>query len=163
MKLSGKADTVAKQIIESFEKGTIPKGLSNIFINFNSISPSASWSWGNRLLCMFAGHTDARGYRQWSKVGRNVKAGQKAFNILAPMIAKKEDKNGDTKSFCYGFRSIPVSGRENRPAGSGKRLPCLRTVGSPGGRRPGQKPVTLKSPAARWRARIRGGANPRRG
>lgn len=44
-----------------------------------------SWSFFNRLIMLMHDTEDARGYRQWQKVGRRVKKGAKAFYILAPV------------------------------------------------------------------------------
>ncbi|SNQ62051.1 zincin-like metallopeptidase domain-containing protein [Candidatus Methanoperedens nitratireducens] len=87
--------------------------------------PSDSWSFSNRLIMLFNGTEDARGYNQWQEVGRYVKAGSKAFYILAPLTRKAwgqrieiehdpitgQDKEVLKKyqyDFIYGFRGIPV-------------------------------------------------------
>ncbi len=38
----------------------------------------------NQLLCILAGSTDARDFRQWEDVGRNVKKGARCVRILTP-------------------------------------------------------------------------------
>ncbi|MBO8180952.1 MAG: M48 family peptidase [Archaeoglobus sp.] len=50
--------------------------------------PSDSWSFFNRLIMLMNETKDARGFRQWQKVGRKVKKGAKAFYILAPVRKK---------------------------------------------------------------------------
>ena len=58
----------------------------------------------NRLLMMLAGTEDARGFRQWEKVGRMVKKGAKAFYILAPRIIKvKDEETEEEKHVLAGF------------------------------------------------------------
>jgi len=50
--------------------------------------PSDAWSFFNRLIMLMNNTEDARGFRQWQKVGRRVKKGAKAFYILAPIRKK---------------------------------------------------------------------------
>ncbi len=50
-----------------------------------SSKPSDNWSLFNRLIMLMNNTCDARGFRQWEKVGRRVKKGAKAFYILAPV------------------------------------------------------------------------------
>jgi hypothetical protein len=40
--------------------------------------PCAKWSWMNRLLVRIRNTDDARGFRQWSEIGRSVKGGSSA-------------------------------------------------------------------------------------
>ncbi len=90
--------------------------------------PSDSWSFFNRLIMLMNNTTDARGFRQWEKVGRRVKKGTKAFYILAPVkkkvpvkvrrIEKIEDESGETVEVVVeetviveklvSFKPIPV-------------------------------------------------------
>ena len=59
--------------------------------------PSDNWSFFNRLIMFMNNTTDARGFRQWKKVGRRVKKGTKAFYILVPIkktvpiVVKREE------------------------------------------------------------------------
>ena len=76
-------------------------------------SPSDNWSLGNRLIMTMEGTYDARGYRQWQKVGRHVKKGTKAIYILAPRVGKAVEKDKETgeeteRRFVSGFMGIPV-------------------------------------------------------
>ena len=41
--------------------------------------PSDSWSLFNRLIMFMNNTCDARGFRQWEKVGRKIKKGSRAF------------------------------------------------------------------------------------
>jgi len=78
--------------------------------------PSASWSWLNRLLVEISGSMDARGFRQWQRVGRQVKRGAKAIRILAPRMLKITKKIKDTtgheveeeRTILKGWLAIPV-------------------------------------------------------
>jgi len=115
MKNQDKAQKVAQQIVDAFQRGDVPKALAQIFIRRNIDTPSRKWSWGNRLLAMTQGHHDARGFRQWKNVGRSVKKGERACYILAPCTrtAQEDDpdrgiEEGDT--VVCGFRPIPVFG-----------------------------------------------------
>lgn len=115
MKLYGKAQQVADDILDAFKTGDVPKALAQIFIHHDCDCPSEKWSWRNRLLAALAGHYDARGFRQWQQVDRCVRKGQRAFHILAPRTTKAKDddeergiKAGDT--LLVGFIAVPVFG-----------------------------------------------------
>ncbi len=115
MNLKGIAKQVAEEILDAFKAGKLPNALANVFIHHKMDCPSESWSWRNRLLTALHGHYDARGFRQWQKVGRSVTKGSRAFYILAPMTvkAKEDDEDrgiqaGDTR--VIGFRALPVFG-----------------------------------------------------
>lgn len=75
--------------------------------------PADSWSFANRLLITAQGTNDARGFRQWSEVGRHVKKGSKAIHIFAPLtkkIVEKDEATGEETSrvIVAGFRPLPV-------------------------------------------------------
>ncbi|WP_202320774.1 hypothetical protein [Archaeoglobus neptunius] len=85
--------------------------------------PSDSWSFFNRLIMFMNDTADARGFRQWQKVGRRVKKGAKAFYILAPVrkkvpvrvrkivIVEEEEIEVDETVLVeklVSFKSIPV-------------------------------------------------------
>jgi len=114
MKLYGKhTEAVAQRIVEAFEHPeNLPQALAPIFIRKDDDSPSRKWSWHNQLLAALAGTADARGMKQWNKVGRKVKKGSSAIWILAPCIRKLavESEDGDPveRTIIYGFRSVPV-------------------------------------------------------
>src|ERR1700691_3149003 len=49
------------------------------------------------------------GFHTWKDLGRNVKKGEKAIRILAPLVGKDKDAaEGESKSRVYGFRSVCV-------------------------------------------------------
>lgn len=106
MNITPKAQKSLQRILEAFEKGSIPKALSRTIIPALDV-PSSQWSLNNRLLAFLAGTEDARGMRQWNKVGRHVLTGRKAVYILAPLLVNKKEKT-DAEKFLIGFRAIPV-------------------------------------------------------
>ena len=113
MKFYGKAEQVAQKILDAFKNGDLPKALAPIFIRRRDGVPCRSWSWGNQLVCVLNGTSDARGIRQWNDTGRKVKKGSKAFDILVPLTktvtAKDPDTGADKKiSILYGFGTAPV-------------------------------------------------------
>lgn len=64
----------------------------------------------NNTLLILAQRADATllaGFRQWQKRGRQVKKGSKSLKILAPMIKKVVNEEGDEEIRVTGF--IPVS------------------------------------------------------
>lgn len=93
-------------ILEIFKSGDIPAAVSfAAFPPFNI--PANNWSFLNHLILWISGTNDARGYRQWLVVKRNVKKGAKAVYILAPKL-KKEKEDGEDKAVLVGFLGIPV-------------------------------------------------------
>jgi len=83
------AENAAGRILEAFQAGSVPKALAPVFVRRKDDVPCRAWSWSNQLLVALAGHSDARGYRQWQQVGRHVRKGEKGFHILVPMVGKK--------------------------------------------------------------------------
>ncbi len=67
------AENAATRILEAFKAGNLPKALAPVFVNRRDNVPCRAWSWSNQLLAALSGHSDARGYRQWQRVGRHVK------------------------------------------------------------------------------------------
>lgn len=112
MRLLNKAEEAAADILKAFESpNELPKPLAQVFVNRKDGSPCRKWSWRNQLIVALRGHEEARGYRQWEQVGRQVKPGEKAFRILSP-LAKKivDEKTEDERTAVYGFRGTPVFG-----------------------------------------------------
>lgn len=115
MRFYGKAEDVATRLIEAFERGGVPAALAQTFIRRKDDVPCRSWSICNQMLVAMRGEHDARGFRQWQAVGRQVKKGEKAFHILAPIVKKMEktDDAGErsTESRIIGFKAVAVFGR----------------------------------------------------
>lgn len=106
-----KAQTQLKRLVALFESGDMPKAIAKTYLKPVDV-PCSKWSLRNRLLTILAGTDDARGYRQWQEIGRQVKQGSKAFYILAPQTWKKEVENPDTEEIetrqgTY-FKAVPV-------------------------------------------------------
>ncbi len=118
----GKAEEAAQRIVRAFEDAnSLPKPLARIFIRRNDSPHCRKWSWGNQLLVVLNGYSDARGFQQWKEVGRNVKKGEKAFQILGPVTKKwRNEEAGEEKSIVIGYRSLPVFGLEQT---EGRPLP----------------------------------------
>jgi antirestriction protein ArdC len=90
--------------------------------------PCKRWSFFNQFIVFLSQTSDARGMRQWSKVGRKVIKGSHAIYIIAPIIMIKqkddkkhrnknkedeqheEDSEEDKKDFrkLIGFKAVPV-------------------------------------------------------
>lgn len=113
-----RAQEIADGILTAFEEGRIPKALAHVFLAVDE-SPSTSWSWLNRLTIALNGHTYARGFRQWQKVGRSVKKGERACSILIPIkkwvsTTETDAETGEEKKVRFqitvGFKGIPVFG-----------------------------------------------------
>jgi hypothetical protein len=120
----GQAEAAARKILRAFEDtNSLPKPLARVFIRRKDRPHCRNWSWGNQLLVILHGYTDARGFRQWEQVGRRVKRGEKAFYILAPVTKKLlDEETGEERVIVVGFRGLPVFGyeqTEGRPLPSG--------------------------------------------
>lgn len=105
-----KIKTAVENLLDMFKSQSFPEAVAFTIIqgDINS-KPSSRWSLGNRVLMLISGTRDARGYRQWETVGRQVKKGAKAIAIFAPLTKTVEDKaSGKSKTIIFGFRPIPV-------------------------------------------------------
>jgi len=110
----GQAEAAAQAILRAFEDtNNLPKPLAQVFISRKMGRHCSRWSWGNKLLVLLKGFTDARGFRQWQDVGRSVRKGEKACYILGPVKKKLLDKDtGEEKVVVVGFKGLPVFGYE---------------------------------------------------
>lgn len=111
-----RVQAVAESIVNAFKTGELPKALAQLFLDVcPEDSPTRTWSWRNRLVVALRGEKDARGFRQWKRVGRSVKRGERAFHILGPIQRKIEEideATGETQEshIVTGFVTIPVFG-----------------------------------------------------
>jgi hypothetical protein len=122
MAFYGKAEAAARTILRAFEDtNSLPKPLAQVFIRRKDSPHCRRWSWGNQLLVVINGYTDARGFRQWEQVGRKVKRGERAFYILGPVMKKVQNKEtGEERTIIVGFKGLPVFGLQQT---EGKPLP----------------------------------------
>lgn len=107
--MNQKIKTVLNTILEAFETGDIPEAVA--VASFPPIGdiPSAHWSFTNRTIQFINGTVDARGYRQWLAVGRQVKKGSKAIYILVPCFKKQKDEDmEEEKKTLTFFKAMPV-------------------------------------------------------
>jgi len=112
MILRNKAEEAANDILRAFETpNALPKPLAEIFINRDDGSPCRRWSWRNQLIVAIRGHAEARGFRQWERVCRRVKKGEKSFRILSPLMKKElDEEKKEERTIIYGFTGTPVFG-----------------------------------------------------
>lgn len=110
----GRAEEAAQRIVRAFEDAnSLPKPLAKIFIRRKDNTHCRKWSWGNQLLVVLNGYSDARGFQQWKEVGRNVKKGEKAFQILGPITKKwRNEETGEERVIVIGYKCLPVFGLE---------------------------------------------------
>jgi hypothetical protein len=125
MKYFGRAEQVAAKILDAFKNGDVPKALAPIFIRRKDGVPCRSWSLGNQLLCILSGTNDARGMKQWNDVGRKVKKGSTAFDILVPLtrtvtVPDIDSRGEKTVTVLRGFRTAAVFAVEST---EGEELP----------------------------------------
>ena len=108
--MNERVKTALESIVNRFKEGNgIPEAIAYSTFPIPNI-PAAKWSLLNRLMMIFAGTSDARGFRQWKEVGRYVKKGSKSFTILAPRFVRKEPEKEEEepKSLLIGFWAVPV-------------------------------------------------------
>ncbi|QQG48727.1 MAG: M48 family peptidase [archaeon] len=122
-----------EKIVQLFSSKQLPDLCAKALINAPG-KPSSKWSFGNQLLVLLAGTSDARGYRQWQEVGRQVRFGSRAFYILGPVIVKKlaqadaPDQDAEPDRILVGFRTIPVFRCEDT---EGKELQTYAPIDPP--------------------------------
>jgi hypothetical protein len=109
-----------------FRAGLLPAALAPVFIHRRDAVPCRAWSWSNQLLTALAGHSDARGFRQWLDVGRAVRKGARAFQILGPLTVKRRERDSESgeereRMALVGFKSIPVFGRDQTDVIDGEK------------------------------------------
>lgn len=68
------------------------------------------YSWSNTMLiawqCPEATYVTA--YRKWPDLKRQVRHGEKAIQIFAPLFRKEQDEKGVERQVLYGFKLVPV-------------------------------------------------------
>ena len=104
--MNEKVKQVLDKILVSFESGDVPEALSIVALPQQDV-PCSQWSLCNRLILFFADTSDARGFRQWKRVGRYPKKGSKALYILSPRHRKKKEEE-EGKIILAGFVPVPV-------------------------------------------------------
>ena len=102
-------------MLNMFKNGNFPQAVAMSIIRKHEGDniPSDNWTLGNRLLMKMQGTEDARGFKQWKQVNRQVKKGSKAIHILSPVMKKiteTDDKTGEEvqKTIIIGFSPLPV-------------------------------------------------------
>ncbi len=121
--MSTKINEALSGILEIFKSGKIPEAISYAAFPPFEI-PAEEWSYLNRIIMWMHSTHDARGYRQWTKVGRHVKKGATAFHIFAPRFKKEEKEDGDGNINLVGFLLVPVFRYEDT---EGEPLNYLKT------------------------------------
>ena len=102
-------------ILKIFKSGNFPQTVAMSIIHKHSGDniPSDSWSHANRLLMAAQDTSDARGFRQWQQVNRQVKKGAKAIHIFSPIMKNltETNKTGEEvkKIFSLVFPRFPFS------------------------------------------------------
>jgi len=127
-----RANAELEKVVRLFSSKELPDLCAKALINAPA-KPSSKWSFGNQLLMVLAGTSDARGFRQWNDVGRWVARDKKAVWILGPVRKKvkqeppKEDGE-DLKEVLIGFKAIPVFRYEDT---CGQELPVYEPRSPP--------------------------------
>jgi hypothetical protein len=95
--------SVLDALLEEFKNGTIPEAVQYSMFPIPDI-PSAYWSLLNKLIMFYHETEDARGYKQWQKVNRQVLKGKSSFDIVVPIFKKElEEKSQEEKVLLKGF------------------------------------------------------------
>jgi len=106
-----RANAELEKVVQLFSTKELPDLCAKTLIN-SPAKPSSRWSMGNQLLMLLAGTDDARGFGQWTGVGRSVAKGARAFHILGPVTKKVRTQataeDEDSRLVLVGFKAIPV-------------------------------------------------------
>lgn len=100
-----------------------------------TVSKFHSYSLRNQLLiaCQKSNATRVAGYGAWQKMNRQVRKGEKGIRILAPIVRKKNDQEGEENTKekrVVGYRSASVFDISQT---DGEQLPNLSSIkGDPG-------------------------------
>ena len=101
-------------VLKMFESGNLPEAVAKTVIKakIGETKPCNNWSLANQVIMLAAGTEDARSYKQWQSVKRQVKKHAKAIYIFAP-CTKKIVNDGTTgeetaKTILTGFKPLPV-------------------------------------------------------
>jgi len=100
------------ELIEKLEEGIKNLTTSEEWQHYlASQARFSKYSFGNAMLIAWQRPTATQvaGFRAWQKMGRQVRKGEKAIWILAPMVYKVTDpKDGEERVVIRGFKSVPV-------------------------------------------------------
>lgn len=112
MQYQRQARETIQKLLTAFADGRIAQPLSVVYLQRDNSVPMHTWSLPNLLLCLLAGATDARGYRMWQEVGRQVRRGETACtHILIPLLKRpspRQAEDDDETEHLIGFTSQPV-------------------------------------------------------
>jgi antirestriction factor ArdC-like protein len=100
-------DEQLQKIVKVFSSKEVVNTLTKVYYTATD-KPSNKWSFSNQMIMYLEGTTDARGYQQWRKVGRQVQKGEKAIWILAPSFIDEVQEDGEIEKVLRGFRAVPV-------------------------------------------------------
>ena len=134
MQLSIKAQTSLNKVIEKFKTGDLSPISAVARIKLDESAPARNWSLSNKILAfMQADELDCRGFRQWQKIGRQIKKGSKAVYIFRPHTIKNTTEDQE-ENICVGFSPVAVfpasctDGDADLPGYAPKKLPPLSEV-----------------------------------
>ncbi len=79
----------------------MPGNVGNVYTRFYN------YSYANQAyLWMQGAHEPVASMKRWNALGRRVIAGSKAYEIIAPIFAKKDKDNPDAEPVIIGFRGL---------------------------------------------------------
>lgn len=153
MDMTAKQQAVISQVFDDFREGrAIPKLAVACFSNPKI--PAHKWTLRNQMLAyLTTGSLDARGYKQWKRVGRTVKRGTRAGFIWQPLkryfkTEEKDPKTGQvkvvTRSYVYGYRALAKFGK---PDTDGKPLDYEKEICLP-------EKLPLREVAEEWGIKV---------
>ncbi len=130
-----RANAELEKVVRLFSSKELPDLCAKALINAPK-RPSSKWSFGNQLLMLLAGTSDARGFRQWTEVGRWVGRDKKAIWILGPVrkkVKQEPPREGEpteegSREVLIGFKAIPVFRYEDT---CGQELPVYEPRSPP--------------------------------
>ena len=125
MKLSENAQAAMNKVVAKMQSGDLsPVVALTLYERKGEPVPFDNWSLYNRLMTFIesGGSTDLRGYRQWQKVGRQVKPNppNTAWILVSCKKKFKNKETGEDEYRHYSFKGVSVHPYEDT---EGEELP----------------------------------------
>lgn len=106
---SGKSKDAIDKLVQKFKDGDLSGVTMGIKFQVPEQFPSHKYSYRNKIMAYYQLDSIITGSSKfWKDNGRKIKKGSKAGYIFAPLMAEKEDDDGNKSYFPYAYKLIPT-------------------------------------------------------